>query len=1822
MDLNNLSTIFAPLFKINMSKSFFKSVFLLGSICFYTLAFANYPSSCPDLQKRNNGNGQYGSCASVNGTPICSNVVGTPYASVLTTNGINPSSKTGDLNFKWPGTFTELPVISRIWVGTTPLASIVGPPPVPTYAQSNTYARYCFYVANIPNAGVLTLEFTNPVTGLPMTLCSYDLQTGSPATTPSIPCNPVINTQPANINQCGPGNIIFGLKATGASSYNWQYQTPTGTTWANCSGVSDFTFTNDDTLRVANALTYNGYKFKCVLSNSVNSCGTTTSNTVTLNANPYPTGAFSGGSYLCGLGARNITTTFTGSAPWTFTYTTTPSVGSPSTSTVNNVPSSPYFLNVAPTVTTTYTITSIADKYCNNTSVSGVTITVQAIPTATLTSSTLSACNGVSSVNLAYSTTNSPDQYSISTGNRAMPGFTAVTNQTLSSSSGTITMSLPANIPAGTYDFYFSVKHNTSGCSSSLVPFTVTVSAKPNITAGANAYNVCPNASVTLSAAPSNLSSYSWSSSPSGFTASTSSTNATPSQNTTYTVIASDAYGCKDTASVTITTKTVGSISVNSPSICPNSAATLTASGASTYAWSPSTGLSATTGSSVVASPSSTTTYTVTGTFADGCSNTASAVVTVNNTITASINASSTNICTGGSATLTAALSSGSPDSVKWFPTTGLSASTGTTVTATPTSNITYNIQAYLNGCVYTASQAFTIVTSPKTSSTGRYLYYCQKDQSGTLSLSVNDSSTFAWYTCPTSGVNCTTALTTSSGYTVTPNSTSTKALSTSMVATSTNGINNSTQFYKLVITNKGCTFTEYMDLVQLGTTSRFDIIPDQTICSGNTPTTLQLNGSFNGSYSPQWKLSSTSATSGFGNISGATGTSYSPGALTATRYYRLYIPSFGPNVCNSADSSDVVTVTVVSTISNNTISVSNACSNAAPSITGSTPTGGSGFTYLWESAPDVSGTPGTWSTLAAGNGINYYGSLPITAKTWFRRTVSTSSCNNVSTALMLYPTVSGNEITANQQLCAGQTPSTLTGSTLSGGTGTYTYAWQEANDASGSPSTWNNISGASSATYSPGALSSTKWYRRNVTSGACASTSNEIKITVDTIPNVAISASTTQLCTGSKATLTATGATTYTWSSSPNNSSLSSTGGSPVVVNPTASTTYTVIGTDQNACSASASVSITVNALPSSPSLSTRNAAVCNPSGGVYDLNNLISSTAPSGVTYGWYTVNSNPSSTYAVSPTTVSNSGAYYVFAKTTATGCYSVYDSAIINITNLAAPTPLSTNISLCDPARADLNAYTPNAVSGSSYEWHTVASNPSGATLVANPSSVGNTSSVESFYLYAKSGTCYSSASARVDVTIHALPTLTLNSDSSAVCSPSTVNLNSSISSTINKYTYQWHTSITASPSNLVSDPTAAGAGWYYMFVTDSFGCKSAAVDSFKVTVKTKPVVSVTTPSIICNGSSVNISGSATGSGLSYQWYKLNPATNASNSLTNTNPYSGVTTTTLAISNTTGLSRSLFYLTASNGTCTIASDYTAIPMDTTVNITLDPIDVTALCNNCQAVFSATASVQSASAKWQVKENGSTWRDISSSGTDSAMYSGIYTPDLIVKNVQDSMNGYQYRYIVFNNCNTDTSLAATLFTLLSLPIHIVDFNATVVNQMVHINWQISGDDEVSHYILSSSKTGVKFTPIAQLNALRKDIAIQDYFSLDPIAAGEMKYYRLTVVELSGKAYNSHIISASNDFQSSNWKVLPNPIGAEQLKQVVVQTPVAINGQLNITDAAGKIVTSQNIDWQNGFHTIQLDPMVFKNGVYYIQLLSHDQLIHHSLKMVVVVE
>jgi uncharacterized repeat protein (TIGR03803 family) len=105
-----------------------------------------------------------------------------------------------------------------------------------------------------------------------------------------------------------------------------------------------------------------------------------------------------------------------------------------------------------------------------------------------------------------------------------------------------------------------------------------------------------------------------------------SSPSVKPSSTTTYTVLATDANGCKDSATETIKVNSLPTITITGrDTILLGQIDSLTASGTSTsYVWT-----SGSTNDTAKVSPATTTTYKVTGTDANGCTDTASFRVVV-----------------------------------------------------------------------------------------------------------------------------------------------------------------------------------------------------------------------------------------------------------------------------------------------------------------------------------------------------------------------------------------------------------------------------------------------------------------------------------------------------------------------------------------------------------------------------------------------------------------------------------------------------------------------------------------------------------------------------------------------------------------------------------------------------------------------------------------------------------------------------------------------------------------------------------------------------------------------------------------------------------------------------------------------------------------------------------------------------------------------------------------------------------------------------------------------------------------------------------------
>lgn len=88
----------------------------------------------------------------------------------------------------------------------------------------------------------------------------------------------------------------------------------------------------------------------------------------------------------------------------------------------------------------------------------------------------------------------------------------------------------------------------------------------------------------------------------------------------------------------------------------------------------------------------------------------------------------------------------------------------------------------------------------------------------------------------------------------------------------------------------------------------------------------------------------------------------------------------------------------------------------------------------------------------------------------------------------------------------------------------------------------------------------------------------------------------------------------------------------------------------------------------------------------------------------------------------------------------------------------------------------------------------------------------------------------------------------------------------------------------------------------------------------------------------------------------------------------------------------------------------------------NVTQQPVDVS-VCSSSTAVFNASA-VQHTNYQWQV-DNGTGWVNL---GTD-AIYSGVTTPTLTVRNTTPAMNNYRYRILAIdqpNNCQAESDPA----------------------------------------------------------------------------------------------------------------------------------------------------------------------------------------------------
>jgi len=262
------------------------------------------------------------------------------------------------------------------------------------------------------------------------------------------------------------------------------------------------------------------------------------------------------------------------------------------------------------------------------------------------------------------------------------------------------------------------------------------------------------------------------------------------------------------------------------------------------------------------------------------------------------------------------------------------------------------------------------------------------------------------------------------------------------------------------------------------------------------SPGTLSLTGVTGGigAYTYQWQSAPDNAT--WTSISGATGSTYTPTGLTNPIYYHAIVTSNGVSATSNPTYITIYPAIQAGTIAPASQSIGYNTIPAAMTLSGVS--GGNGsYTYQWQMSTDNI----SWGNISGATGTSYTPASGLTASTLYRVQVTSNglAVNTLSTLITVSgQLLAGSPMASQLQLASGTSPGILSFTPATGGacSGSYTYQWQNSPDNT----TWTNISGATGLTYSPGNLSTTTYYRQQVTCSGTSANSQSIRVVIGTI--------------------------------------------------------------------------------------------------------------------------------------------------------------------------------------------------------------------------------------------------------------------------------------------------------------------------------------------------------------------------------------------------------------------------------------------------------------------------------------------------------------------------------------------------------------------------------------------------------------------------------------------------------------------------------------------------------------------------------------------------
>lgn len=1160
-----------------------------------------------------------------------------------------------------------------------------------------------------------------------------------------------------------------------------------------------------------------------------------------------------------------------------------------------------------------------------------------------------------------------------------------------------------------------------------------------------------------------------------------------------------------------------------------------------TYVWSPSTGLSTTTGANIIATPLATTTYTMNATDAStGCASIMTKIIGVRPTFSINTSVTPTLVCPADSVTMSVTVTPSSfvPSTYSWAPSAGFAnPNAGNTKVNSLVTN-TYTLTASDSyGCTATSTRSFTVYPLATGTPSVTATNFCQGG-STTINSTINGTCFQA-----TSGFQ--------NNY---------NPINWNQTDTNSNGF----VYTGLAPNSIAITSGDNQSLIE-GVTS-YNV---PMTCSG----TVTFNWTFTSqdlafSDRPRYKINGGPEVlfNGF-NIFGGVPQS---GTQTIT--------------VNSGDILSLQMWTFENYGTPGTVTISNF-SAPAPQLYGTisvwdAPTGGTnlgtppytftpqaGVTYYTQYTQDVTGcinpirtavplnvyplpnvtaaaSPndtvcfGEPVTLMSSNATNYtwngnatVGSdtvlTPAVAGIYTVQGTDANGCTNSASIIIAVNTLP--VVTAQASVnpvCAGS-------NTILTGSGASTYSWT------------NSVTDGTA--FAP--TNTDTYVVTGTDANGCTNTSN-ITVNVNALPIVVATASPNDsVCIGNPVTLMGSGANTYTWNGV-------ATVTSDSTLTPATAGIYTVQGTDGNGCTNTATIEITVNALPTVTATATDN-EVCD--------GEQTTLTGGGASTYSW---TGGVQDGVAFAPTATNT----YQVTGTDANGCS---NTSATNIIVNPLPTITATPPTQVICGSTPVTVAGGGAGTGGSYVW-------TGGIFDNTPFTPTSTTT------YQVTGTdangCSNTATAQV--VVDNLPSLTVTATpSNSACFQNAITLTGSGAATY-----------------IVNGNQLSGTDTTFIaFVPNTYNITGVSAGGCTASTSISISVSALSGSLAQTSGSNSVAGASNtaqvhpdGSSLNYTDASCNLIAIITDGFGGSTL--GSTTATVTVDASVQLVGSQPY---------VPRWYIITPTNTAASAQVKLF----LTQNDFDVYNTYAAANG----WPLLPTSGNNADPNIGNArvtkTSALGTVVLTPSLFWNGLywEATIAISSFSEFRFHTVNPGNS---------ALPVVISAFDGKQDGSKDVITWKTSSEQNNAYFNLYHSKNGSDFKNIAKVNSKATNgnsAQVLDYAVTYETPSLGHNYYKLEQVDIDGNtATHAKVIDLVRTADGSTISVYPNP--TRDILHVEMYTPKQQTATIKILDMSGRIVKQLVADNEAGTNTISISLSDLVAGVYTIQVYDNGRFLTSS--------